>query len=152
MSPNSIQHSMPPSGIAASCAGVRGVPRPEPAHVRRIQPAVNVKMMTYHGRLLSPEVNKAEMDTIFTLYRRIIRLYSRYGGAGGRKMHRGQANRKCTCTISLLTANGAVTYGNKQDTQRNSRDSEYVQFITVDSGDGHGGVWAEGILRSSHCR
>ena len=69
----------------------------------------------------------------------------------GRKMHRGQANRKCTCTISLLTANGAVTYGDKQDTQRNSRDSEYVQFITVDSGDGHGGVWAEGILRSSHC-
>ena len=58
--------------------------------------------------MLSSEVNTAEMDTIFTLYRRIIRVYSRYGGVGGRKMHRGQANRKRTCTISLLAASDGV--------------------------------------------
>ena len=85
------------------------MPRTEPAHVWPIQPAVYVKMTTQHEQLLSSEVNKAEMDTIFTLYRRIIRVYSRYGGVGGRKMHRGQANRKCTCTILLLAANDAVT-------------------------------------------
>ena len=106
--PNSVQHNQT-SVISAPCGGVREVPRTEPAHVRRIQPAGYGRMTTHHGRLLSSVVNTAEMNTIFTLYRRIIRVYSRYGGVGGRKMHRGQANRKCTCTILLFAANDAVT-------------------------------------------
>ena len=80
--PNSVQHNQT-SVISAPCGGVRKVPRTEPAHVWRIQPAVYATLTTHHEQMLSSEVNTAEMDTIFTLYRRIIRVYSRYGGALG---------------------------------------------------------------------